>query len=157
MKFVLGLLSKLIKSEGVSYLGLGVIAFMAFFIVGALFRATELKLDAAEQQVKTLEEEIHVQKEIQTKYVQVVDKLQLDLDHANSLARARGVDVERLRNANAKLQAKLASSPTEPNAEALARCSALLTEGAGLVTEGERLLLKHGAEHDSLIRIEKWQ
>lgn len=155
MKFVLGLLSKLVKSEGVSYLGLGVIAFMAFFVVGALFRATELKLDAAEQQVKTLEEEIHVQKEIQTKYVQVVDKLQLDLNHANSLARARGVDVERLRNANAKLQAKLAASPTEPNAEALARCSQLLSEGAGLVAEGEGLLLTHGITHDALVELKK--
>ena len=109
------------------------------------------------KEIAVLEAQQQERKEHDAKLIEATNQLRNELNQSNDLARARGADVERLRNANAKLQAKLASSPTEPNAEALARCSALLTEGAGLVTEGERLLLKHGAEHDSLIRIEKWQ
>ena len=117
MKFVLNLISKVVRSEGVSYLGLGVIAVI---IVGAILRINAVKLA-----------------------------------RANSLARARVADIERLRNANAKLQAKLAASPTEPNAEPLARCSQLLSEGAGLVAEGEGLLLTHGITHDALVELKK--
>ena len=109
------------------------------------------------KEIAVLEAQQQERKEHDAKLIEATNLLRDELNRTTDLARARGADVERLRNANAKLQAKLASSPTEPNAEALARCSALLTEGAGLVTEGERLLLKHGAEHDSLIRIEKWQ
>lgn len=109
------------------------------------------------KEIAVLEAQQQERKEHDAKLIEATNLLRDELNQSNDLARARGADVERLRNANAKLQAKLASSPTEPNAEALARCSALLTEGAGLVTEGEGFLLKHGAEHDSLIRIEKWQ
>ena len=109
------------------------------------------------KEIAVLEAQQQERKEHDAKLIEATNQLRNELNRTTDLARSRGADIERLRNANAKLQAKLASSPTEPNAEALARCSALLTEGAGLVTEGERLLLKHGAEHDSLIRIEKWQ
>lgn len=109
------------------------------------------------KEIAALEAQQQERKEHDAKLIEATNQLRNELNRTTDLARSRGADIERLRNANAKLQAKLASSPTEPNAEALARCSALLTEGAGLVTEGERLLLKHGAEHDSLIRIEKWQ
>ncbi len=109
------------------------------------------------KEIAVLEAQQQERKEHDAKLIEATNQLRNELNQSNDLARARGADVERLRNANAKLQARIKASPAEPNAEALARCSALLTEGAGLVTEGERLLLKHGAEHDSLIRIEKWQ
>lgn len=109
------------------------------------------------KEIAVLEAQQQERKEHDAKLIEATNQLRNELNQSNDLARARGADVERLRNANAKLQARIKASPTEPNAEALARCSTLLTEGAGLVTEGERLLLKHGAEHDSLIRIEKWQ
>lgn len=96
-------------------------------------------------------------KDYEEKLVKATNLLRDELNRTIDLARARGADVERLRNANTKLQARIKASPASADREALARCSQLLTEGAGLVTEGERLLLKHGAEHDSLIRIEKWQ
>lgn len=94
-------------------------------------------------------------KDYEEKLVKATNLLRDELNRTIDLARARGADVERLRNANTKLQARIKASPASADREALARCSQLLTEGAGLVTEGERLLLKHGAEHDSLIRIEK--
>lgn len=109
------------------------------------------------KEIAVLEAQQQERKEHDAKLIEATNQLRNELNQSNDLARARGADVERLRNANAKLQARIKASPAEPNAEALARCSQLLTEGAGLVTEGERLLLKHGAEHDSLIRIEKWQ
>ena len=84
------------------------------------------------------------------KMVEVTDNLKLELERSADLARVRGAELERLRHANARLQARLKANSTEPNAEALARCSKLLEEGAGLVAEGERLLFKNGAEHDSL-------
>lgn len=152
MKFVLNLISKVVRSEGVSYLGLGVIVVI---IVGAILRINALKLDQAETHVKMLQEEVRGHREIQIKYAKIVDTLQDQLARANSLARARVADIERLRNANAKLQAKLAASPTEPNAEALARCSQLLSEGAGLAAEGEGLLLTHGITHDALVELKK--
>ena len=152
MKFVLNLISKVVRSEGVSYLGLGVIAVI---IVGAILRINAVKLEQAETHVKMLQEEIRGHWEIQIKYAKIVDTLQDQLARANSLARARVADIERLRNANAKLQAKLAASPTEPNAEALARCSQLLSEGAGLAAEGEGLLLTHGITHDALVELKK--
>lgn len=109
------------------------------------------------KEIAVLEAQQQERKEHDAKLIEATNQLRNELNQSNDLARARGADVERLRNANAKLQARIKASPAEPNAEALARCSALLTEGAGLATEGEGLLLKHGAEHDSLIRIEKWQ
>ena len=109
------------------------------------------------KEIAVLEAQQQERKEHDAKLIEATNQLRNELNQSNDLARARGADVERLRNANAKLQARIKASPAEPNAEALARCSQLLSEGAGLVTEGERLLLKHGAEHDSLIRIEKWQ
>lgn len=96
-------------------------------------------------------------KDYEEKLVKATNLLRDELNRTTDLARSRGADIERLRNANAKLQARIQPNTRGTDAEALARCSALLTEGAGLVAEGEGLLRKHGAEHDSLIRIEKWQ
>ena len=109
------------------------------------------------KEIAVLEAQQQERKEHDAKLIEATNQLRNELNQSNDLARARGADVERLRNANAKLQARIKASPASADREALARCSQLLTEGAGLVTEGERLLLKHGAEHDSLIRIEKWQ
>ena len=109
------------------------------------------------KEIAVLEAQQQERKEHDAKLIEATNQLRNELNRTTDLARARGADVERLRNANAKLQARIQPNTRGTDAEALARCSALLTEGAGLVTEGERLLLKHGAEHDSLIRIEKWQ
>ena len=109
------------------------------------------------KEIAVLEAQQQERKEHDAKLIEATNQLRNELNQSNDLARARGADVERLRNANAKLQARIKASPASADREALARCSQLLSEGAGLVTEGERLLLKHGAEHDSLIRIEKWQ
>lgn len=109
------------------------------------------------KEIAVLEAQQQERKEHDAKLIEATNLLRDELNRTTDLARSRGADVERLRNANAKLQARIKASPASADREALARCSALLSEGAGLVTEGERLLLKHGAEHDSLIRIEKWQ
>lgn len=151
MNFALSLLSKFMKSEWLAYLGLGILVFG----VSTLIWTDKVELAKSNAQIEKLESDLKHSEVLHEQYVQVMDKLQLDLNNANSLARARGADIERLRNANAKLQARIATSPKDPNAEALARCSALLTEGAGLVTEGEGLLLKHGITHDSLVEIKK--
>lgn len=109
------------------------------------------------KEITVLEAQQQERKEHDAKLIEATNQLRNELNQSNDLARARGADVERLRNANSRLQARIKASPASADREALARCSQLLSEGAGLVTEGERLLLKHGAEHDSLIRIEKWQ
>ena len=109
------------------------------------------------KEIAVLEAQQQERKEHDAKLIEATNQLRNEHNQSNDLARARGADVERLRNANSRLQARIKASPASADREALARCSSLLTEGAGLVTEGERLLLKHGAEHDSLIRIEKWQ
>ena len=109
------------------------------------------------KEIAVLEAQQQERKEHDVKLIEATNQLRNELNQSNDLARARGADVERLRNANSRLQARIKASPASADREALARCSQLLSEGAGLVTEGERLLLKHGAEHDSLIRIEKWQ
>lgn len=109
------------------------------------------------KEIAVLEAQQQERKEHDAKLIEATNLLRDELNRTTDLARSRGADIERLRNANAQLQARIKASPASADREALARCSALLSEGAGLVTEGERLLLKHGAEHDSLIRIEKWQ
>lgn len=109
------------------------------------------------KEIAVLEAQQQERKEHDAKLIEATNQLRNELNQSNDLARARGADVERLRNANSRLQARIKASPASADREALARCSQLLSEGAGLVAEGERLLLKHGAEHDSLIRIEKWQ
>ena len=109
------------------------------------------------KEIAVLEAQQQERKEHDAKLIEATNQLRNELNQSNDLARARGADVERLRNANSRLQARIKASPASADREALARCSQLLSEGAGLVTEGERLLRKHGAEHDSLIRIEKWQ
>jgi predicted kinase len=109
------------------------------------------------KEIAVLEAQQQERKEHDAKLIEATNLLRDELNRTTDLARSRGADIERLRNANAQLQARIKASPASADREALARCSSLLTEGAGLVAEGERLLLKHGAEHDSLIRIEKWQ
>lgn len=82
---------------------------------------------------------------------QVVD----ELDRAKRSLADRSVDLERLRNANARLQARIKATAPNPDREALARCSALLTEGSELVAESERLLLDHSARHDALVQLKE--
>ena len=108
------------------------------------------------KEIAVLEAQQQERKEHDAKLIEATNQLRNELNRTTDLARSRGADIERLRNANAQLQARIQPNTRGTDAEALARCSALLTEGAGLVAEGEGLLRKHGAEHDSLIRIEKW-
>lgn len=136
--------------------GLIAVAFFSSWVVHS-FTSSHYQTILLEQEV-ALKAQITKDKELYNeRLIQTTNQLRDELNRTIDLARARGADVERLRNANTKLQARIKASPASADREALARCSQLLTEGAGLVTEGERLLLKHGAEHDSLIRIEKWQ
>lgn len=81
----------------------------------------------------------------------VTSKYANELYRIESLASSRGVELERLRQSNARLQARIKASPQSPDAAALGRCSELLEAGAGLVSEGERLLRRNAAEHDALI------
>ena len=134
-----------------------IVIFIAGYTAGDAITSERYDREIKAKEIAVLQAQEAERKEHNERLIEATNLLRNELNQSNDLARARGADVERLRNANAKLQARIKASPAEPNAEALARCSALLTEGAGLVTEGERLLLKHGAEHDSLIRIEKWQ
>lgn len=107
------------------------------------------------KEIAVLEAQQQERKEHDAKLIEATNQLRNELNQSNDLARARGADVERLRNANAKLQARIKASPAEPNAEALARCSQLLSEGAGLAAEGEGLLLTHGITHDALVELKK--
>lgn len=84
----------------------------------------------------------------------LTEQYSVELQRLTLLASRRGTDLERLRQSNTRLQARLKAHSSEPNAAALARCSKLLTEGAELLGEGEQLLLRHGAEHDTLIGVE---
>lgn len=129
-------------------------------ILGACFLWELHAVNVLEDEFKArekalLQANLDNEKAYNEKLVNVTTSLQLELDTANNLARSRGADVERLRNANARLQARAKSDPSNSDREALARCSGLLTEGAELVTEGEKLLLKHGAEHDAIIDLAK--
>lgn len=107
-----------------------------------MIQAKEIAILAAQQQER---------KEHDAKLIEATNQLRDELNRTTDLARSRGADLERLRVANAKLQARAKASAPSADAEALARCSALLSEGAGLVAEGEGLLRKHGAEHDALV------
>lgn len=136
--------------------GLIAVAFFSSWVAHS-FTSSHYQTILLEQEV-ALKAQITKDKELYNeRLIQTTNQLRDELNRTIDLARARGADVERLRNANAKLQARIQPNTRGTDAEALARCSALLTEGAGLVAEGEGLLRKHGAEHDSLIRIEKWQ
>ena len=81
----------------------------------------------------------------------VTSKYADELYRIESLASSRGVELERLRQSNARLQARIKASPRNPDTDALGRCSELLQTGAGLLSEGERLLRRNSAEHDALI------
>lgn len=107
------------------------------------------------KEIAVLEAQQQERKEHDAKLIEATNQLRDELNRTTDLARSRGADLERLRVANAKLQARAKASATGTNAEALARCSQLLSEGAELVGEGEGLLLKHGAEHDALVGIQK--
>jgi hypothetical protein len=134
-----------------------IVIFIAGYTAGDAITSERYDREIKAKEIAVLQAQEAERKEHNERLIEATNLLRNELNQSNDLARARGADVERLRNANAKLQARIKASPASADREALARCSQLLTEGAGLVTEGERLLLKHGAEHDSLIRIEKWQ
>ena len=136
--------------------GLIAVAFFSSWVAHS-FTSSHYQTILLEQEV-ALKAQITKDKELYNeRLIQTTNQLRDELNRTIDLARARGADIERLRNANKRLQGRIEASPASADREALARCSQLLSEGAGLVTEGEGLLLKHGAEHDSLIRIEKWQ
>ena len=84
----------------------------------------------------------------------VTSKYADELYRIESLASSRGVELERLRQHNARLHARVKASPQSPDATALGRCSKLLTEGAELLGEGERLLRRNAAEHDALVKLQ---
>lgn len=99
-----------------------------------------------EKEIEVAKVNLEVKEEWNAKLVQAFDQLhsvQRDLTD-------RSAELERLRNANARLQARAKAHPESVDKASVARCSELLSEGAELVAEGERLLLQHGAEHDAL-------
>ena len=134
-----------------------IVIFIAGYTAGDAITSERYDREIKAKEIAVLQAQEAERKEHNERLIEATNLLRDELNRTTDLARSRGADIERLRNANAKLQARIKASPASADREALARCSRLLTEGAGLVTEGERLLLKHGAEHDSLIRIEKWQ
>ena len=134
-----------------------IVIFIAGYTAGDAITSERYDREIKAKEIAVLQAQEAERKEHNERLIEATNLLRDELNRTTDLARSRGADIERLRNANAKLQARIKASPASADREALARCSALLSEGAGLVTEGERLLLKHGAEHDSLIRIEKWQ
>ena len=134
-----------------------IVIFIAGYTAGDAITSERYDREIKAKEIAVLQAQEAERKEHNERLIEATNLLRDELNRTTDLARSRGADIERLRNANAKLQARIKASPASADREALARCSSLLTEGAGLVTEGERLLLKHGAEHDSLIRIEKWQ
>ena len=134
-----------------------IVIFIAGYTAGDAITSERYDREIKAKEIAVLQAQEAERKEHNERLIEATNLLRNELNQSNDLARARGADVERLRNANAKLQARIKASPASADREALARCSQLLSEGAGLVAEGEGLLLKHGAEHDSLIRIEKWQ
>lgn len=134
-----------------------IVIFIAGYTAGDAITSGRYDREIKAKEIAVLQAQEAERKEHNERLIEATNLLRDELNRTTDLARSRGADIERLRNANAKLQARIKASPASADREALARCSALLSEGAGLVTEGERLLLKHGAEHDSLIRIEKWQ
>ena len=134
-----------------------IVIFIAGYTAGDSITSERYDREIKAKEIAVLQAQEAERKEHNERLIEATNLLRDELNRTTDLARSRGADIERLRNANTKLQARIKASPASADREALARCSALLSEGAGLVTEGERLLLKHGAEHDSLIRIEKWQ
>lgn len=134
-----------------------IVIFIAGYTAGDAITSERYDREIKAKEIAVLQAQEAERKEHNERLIEATNLLRDELNRTTDLARSRGADIERLRNANTKLQARIKASPASADREALARCSALLSEGAGLVTEGERLLLKHGAEHDSLIRIEKWQ
>lgn len=134
-----------------------IVIFIAGYTAGDAITSERYDREIKAKEIAVLQAQEAERKEHNERLIEATNLLRDELNRTTDLARARGADVERLRNANAKLQARIQPNTRGTDAEALARCSSLLTEGAGLVAEGEGLLRKHGAEHDSLIRIEKWQ
>lgn len=128
----------------------GLIAVLALFLWWQNVRIDSLEESIVAKDKAMTEARLDYEKAFNERVVKETGELKRQLDLANDLARSRGADIERLRNANARLQARAKGATQGSDREALAKCSELLTEGAGLVTEGERLLFKHGAEHDTL-------
>lgn len=116
------------------------------------------KLDAKQDELKAEREKLEVvQAQLEevkgenAKLTQAVDTAIKQFNASNDIARRRGAELERLRQHNAILQARIKASPRNPDTDALGRCSELLQTGAGLLSEGERLLQQNAAEHDALI------
>ena len=59
------------------------------------------------KEIAVLEAQQQERKEHDAKLIEATNLLRDELNQSNDLARARGADVERLRNANAKLQARI--------------------------------------------------
>lgn len=133
------------------------VVFGTGYWLGVTLTTNDYERQIQAREIEVLQAQKEERRRHNEKLIEATNLLRDELNQSNDLARARGADIERLRNANKRLQGRIEASPASADREALARCSQLLSEGAGLVTEGEGLLLKHGAEHDSLIRIEKWQ
>lgn len=131
------------------------VVFSSGWGLGSYITANRYQEEMQAKEIAVLEAQQKERKEHDARLIEATNQLRDELNRTTDLARSRGADVERLRIANTKLQARAKTSATSTDAEALARCSALLSEGAGLVAEGEGLLLKHGAEHDALVDIQK--
>lgn len=125
------------------------------FLSGVFVTSNYYDLQIADKEMAVLQRQTAERKEFNEKLSKTTEELQHALARAAELASTRGADLERLRNANTRLQARIKAYSANPDAAALSRCSELLTEGAGLAAEGEGLLRKHSAEHDALIHLQK--
>lgn len=133
---------------------------IALYIVALNFNkwATEAKCDRLEAELAAREQaaitaRLKAEEQYNEKLSKATNEMVEQLRRITELAGVRGADLERLRGDNARLQARLKAS-TGADSKALARCSDLLAEGAELLGEGENLLLRNGAEHDALTKIE---
>ncbi len=132
----------------------------AIAVLAACLWAANGHIDTLEETIRAkdraaLEALANARRENNEKLSQATGDLLDQLNRANNLARDRGAELERVRNANTRLQSRAKADTATADRQALARCSELLAEGAGLATEGEGLLLRHGAEHDALVDVVK--
>lgn len=130
------------------------IAVLSVSLWWANYTIDRLETEAQEKERAAQAARMKSEEEFNERLAKATNDLVIQLRDANATAADRGADLERLRSANARLQARIKSTAAPgTDSKALSRCSELLSEGAELVTEGEGLLLRHSAEHDALTGI----
>ena len=85
-------------------------------------------------------------------YAEAVDQL----EESRSNARGMGVELERVRQLADRYKSRLSQASANPCkhfSERLSRCADLLSEGAGLATEGAELSGRISAEKDFVVKL----